>query len=68
MDAIIDKFGTDVPTYACDQHSFRVITTVTVGKLFYNWILGFGGKVKIKSPETVKEKYREMVISAAENL
>ena len=68
MDPIIDKFGPDVTTYACDQHSFRVFATVSVGTTFYNWIFGFGGKVKIKAPERVKEEYKRLVLQAVEGL
>ena len=64
MDAIIDKFGTDVTTYACDQKSFRVVATVAVGTVFYNWIFGFGGRVKIRGPETVREEYKSRVMAA----
>ncbi len=64
MDAIIDKFGTDVTTYACDQHSFRVVAEVAVGTVFYNWIFGFQGQVKIKAPESVKDEYRKRVLAA----
>lgn len=68
MDAVIDKFGTDVTTYACDQHSFRVVAEVAVGTVFFNWVFGFQGSVKIKSPESVKEEYRKRVITAAESV
>ena len=68
MDAIIDKFGTDVTTYACDQHSFRVVAEVAVGTVFYNWIFGFNGQVKIKAPEKVREEYKQLVQMAAERL
>ena len=68
MDAIIDKFGTDVTTYACDQHSFRVVATVSVGTTFYNWVFGFRGKVRIKGPEAVRLAYEERVREAAEAL
>jgi predicted DNA-binding transcriptional regulator YafY len=68
MDAIIDKFGSDVTTYACDQHSFRVVAKVAVGTVFYNWIFGFQGQVKIKAPESVKAEYRDRVLKAAEVL
>lgn len=66
MDAIIDKFGPDVTTYACDQNSFRVEANVSTGITFYNWIFGFQGKVKIKKPEIVKEEYRKLVLCAAQ--
>ena len=55
MDAIIDRFGPNVHTYAGDLQNFRVIV---------NWIFGFEGKVRIKGPESVKEQYRQMVENA----
>lgn len=54
MDAIIDQFGPDVHTYAGDLQNFRVIEEVAVGKVFFNWIFGFEGKVRIKAPADVK--------------
>ncbi len=66
MDAMIDRFGTDVHTYACDRQNFRVIEEVAVGKVFFNWIFGFEGKVRIKAPENVKQQYEDMVRRAAE--
>lgn len=68
MDAIIDKFGFDVVTYACDQNSFRVEATVSTGTTFYNWIFGFHGKVKIKKPDDVKDEYRRLVLEAVDEL
>lgn len=65
MDAIIDKFGKEVNVLANDMKSFRVITEVAVGSVFYSWIFGFGGKVRIKAPESVKDEYAAMVKSAA---
>lgn len=66
MDAVIDRFGPDVHTYAGDLQHFRVIEEVAVGNVFFNWIFGFEGKVKIKGPERVKEQYRQMVAHASE--
>lgn len=50
--------------YAGDLQNFRVIEEIAVGKVFFNWIFGFEGKVRIKGPESVKKQYREMVMSA----
>lgn len=66
MDAIIDRFGPDVETYACDQQNFRVIAEVAVGTVFFNWIFGFGGKVRIKAPKDVKELYKKQVQKAGD--
>ena len=37
-----------------------------MGTVFYNWVFGFGGKVKIKAPEDVKEEYKKRILAAAE--
>lgn len=68
MDAIIDKFGKDVKVLANDMKSFRVIANTAVGSVFYSWIFGFGGKVRIKAPVEVKQQYVEMIKAAADML
>ena len=68
MDAIIDRFGEDVETYAYDMDNFKAEVEVAVNKLFYMWIFGFGGKVKIKRPEDIKQKYCEMLKEGSENM
>jgi len=68
MDAIIDKFGEDVTTYANDMTSFRAVVNVAVSHIFYSWIFGFGGKVKIKSPTEIKEKYAQLLKTAIEGV
>lgn len=104
MDAIIDKFGTDVDVLELHEKvlsydeavealrqyidakikgedvgtnansdtvdpsetsgCFHVRAKVAVGTVFYNWIFGFGGKVKIVEPEELAERYRELVRDA----
>jgi hypothetical protein len=61
MDSIIDRFGENVVVYANDMESFRIMDNIAVGHVFYSWAFGFGGKVRIKSPSTVKASYAEMV-------
>ena len=68
MDSIIDRFGEDVTTYANDMTSFRAVVNIAVSHVFYSWVFGFGGKVKIKGPENVKEKYSEMLRAAVTGL
>ena len=68
MDAIIDKFGKDVPVLANDMKSFRVLVNTSVGSVFYSWVFGFGGRVSIKAPEEVKAEYTKMVFDAAKAL
>lgn len=68
MDSIIDRFGEDVTTYAYDMNAFRAVVNVAVSHVFYSWVFGFCGKVKIKGPENVKEKYAEMLRNAVTGL
>lgn len=68
MDAVLDHFGIDVETYANDLTSFRAVVDIAVSHVFYAWVFGFGGKMKIKSPDEVKEGYAKMVHDAANGL
>lgn len=68
IDAIIDRFGTDVTIYARDMSTFRMIVWVTISHIFFSWVFGFGGKVRIRGPEDVKEKYSEMLNAAVTDL
>ena len=66
MDAIIDRFGEDVTTYANDMTSFRAVVNIAISHVFYSWVFGFGGKVRIKGPENIKAEYEEMLHKAVE--
>ena len=68
MDTIIDRFGEDVTTYANDMTSFRAVVDVATSHVFYSWVFGFGGKVKIKGPQEVKDAYAEMIKTAYNDL
>lgn len=61
MDAIIDVFGTNANTYAYDMTSFKLEVSVAVNHVFFSWVFGFGGKVRIKAPEEVKKQFRTMI-------
>lgn len=68
MDAIIDRFGENVKTYANNMNTFRVEVEIATNHIFYSWIFGFCGRVKIKSPEKVRIEYTQMVKDAFESL
>ena len=68
MDSIVDRFGEDVVTYPNDQNSFKAIVNIAVSNVFYSWVFGFGGKVKIQSPEHVKEHYADLLRAAVQGL
>lgn len=68
MDAIIDRFGENVVTYAYDMDHFRADVEVAVNTVFFSWIVGFGGLVTIKSPIEVYEEYAAFVTKAYQSL
>ena len=68
MKTMIDRFGEDISTVSHDVASFQADVEVSVSPTFFGWIFGFGGKVKILAPESVKEQYRQMILRANENM
>lgn len=66
MDSIIDRFGYDVETEVVDDEHFIARVDVAVNNVFFGWIFGFGGKVRIQGPEDMTEQYQEMVKKAVE--
>lgn len=68
MNTIIDYFGEEVESYAYNLSSFRIVVEVAVSHVFFSWVFGFGGKVEIKGPQSVKEEYTMMVKKAYKNL
>ena len=54
---IIGKFGEDVKTYAYSLSLFKAEVEVATSHVFYSWVFGFGGRVIIKGPESVKREY-----------
>ena len=56
---IFDRFGEDVMIIPCDENAFRTSVTIVVSPWFFSWLFGFGNKIRITSPDNVREEYRE---------
>ena len=65
MDSMVDRFGEKVDTEPVGEARFRLKAKVADSHVFYAWIFGFEGKVKIESPKEMQKKYRGMLDSAA---
>ena len=64
---VIDKFGSDADfELQPDDETFSVTAELAVSPVFLSWVMMFGGKIKIVSPESAKEKLREMALKALE--
>ena len=64
-DSVVDRFGTGINAVFIGD-KYKASVTVAVNHLFYSWIFGFGGKVRIIEPEYVKAGYIDMVNEAYE--
>ena len=64
MDSMVDRFGEKVETKPVDNERFRLNAQVAESPVFYAWIFGFGGKVKIEAPADMKKTYKEMLEEA----
>lgn len=61
IDSIIDRFGEDIEITVSATEKFKITVNVATSHIFYSWVFGFGGKVKILGPDAVKEEYLNMV-------
>ncbi len=65
MKTVIDRFGADVFTEVADEAHFRVKATVSLSPIFYGWLFGFGGKIRLVSPSHAVDAYRTMLEDAS---
>lgn len=66
MNTVIDHFGDKVKTQKADEEHFQFAAEVSVSPTFFAWVFMFGGKIKILSPQSVKEEYAELIKKAIE--
>ncbi len=64
MNWVIDQFGKDVKTCNFDDNSFKAEVEISVSPVFFSWLFGFGGKIKIRSPEYVRQAYKDTLQKA----
>jgi len=65
MDSMVDRFGEKVFTEIVDEEHFRLIASLAESHVFYAWVFGFGGKVRIEAPNDMKKAYKKMLEEAA---
>lgn len=63
MNPIIDKFGEEVFVQKADDEHFTACVNVNISPTFFAWVFTFEGKIKITSPEKVKEQFGKMIKS-----
>ena len=60
---VLDRFGTDIPIIPEDENHFICHIKVAQSPHFLSWIIGFGDKAKIISPETVVSEMHALLKS-----
>ncbi len=63
---IIDRFGDNL-MFINDGDVFRVTVNVMISKMFLSWVMGFGKKMKIVSPESVKQELLQLANQVLDN-
>ncbi len=64
VNVALDRFGKDTKLVPYDDTHFTIHAKVKVGSPFFGWLFGFGGKIKLLSPDVVIEQYNEMLRKA----
>ncbi|MBO5939408.1 MAG: WYL domain-containing protein [Clostridia bacterium] len=59
---VIDRFGTEIP-FLNRGDRFEFCVKVMVSPTFFSWVLGFGSRMRILSPESVAEEARNIAKS-----
>lgn len=58
VNLVIDKFGKDITIYDKDECHFCVSLDLAITNTFFSWMVIFGDKAEIMSPEFVREDYK----------
>ena len=61
IDEILDRFGKDVNVTYRQKDYFRIKVAVRISPTFFAWIVQFQGRIKIKSPQPVKDKLNNFI-------
>lgn len=57
---MIDRFGADTFFEPDGENAFRIHVSVSVSPVFLSWVIGFGARVQILSPDSVREQVRAL--------
>jgi predicted DNA-binding transcriptional regulator YafY len=58
MNAIVERFGKDVPVRKVNGDTARVRVEITKSNTFFGWLTQFDGMIRIKSPESLIVEYK----------
>lgn len=65
--AVFDRFGTDIPIIQSDDEHFVCRIKVAVSPHFLSWIISFGNRAEIISPNEVVDQIKALLDSVRQN-
>lgn len=68
MDSMVDRFGETLDAIQLSEDTFEIKINIAANHVFFSWVFGFGGKVKIKSPKDVVSSYENMLKDELERI
>ena len=68
MDAMIDRFGRGVKVVENRETEFVIEVEIAVNHVFYSWVFGFGGRVRIIDPAGIRDEFVRFVKETSEKL
>ena len=57
---IIDRFGKEVSTIKADDEHFIAVLSVNASPQFFGWLLSFGNRMKVISPQRVVDEVKNL--------
>ncbi len=68
IEVAIDRFGEDILPVSIGNDEYKIKVSIQVSKIFYSWLTVFEGKVKVYSPEIVREGYKNYIKNILEQV
>ena len=63
INLVIDKFGKEISIYEKDECRFCVSLDLAITNTFFSWMVIFGDKAEIISPEFVRDEYKSYLMN-----
>lgn len=64
---VFDRFGVDIPILKSDDSHFTCTLKVAVSPQFFSWVMGFGSRARIVSPESVVDEMKKLLNEISDN-
>ena len=63
---MLDRFGTKIPLIAVDSNHFETVIDAAVSDGLVSWIMNFGDKIKVMSPQQLADAVKKKALKIAD--